>query len=173
MPSQGPFVGTSFSNDNFVGTVAWSNPGNAGASDDVRAVATMPSGTNITQGLKVLGFLFTIPAGATITGIEVRYERSCSDGSNGLDNLLKIVKNGSVVGTAKFNAGAWASTDEVMTLGGPTDLWGTTVTPVEANAADFGVVLSAAGTAAVDLRIDVIDMKVYYNEDFAIKFRHE
>lgn len=79
------------------------------------------------------------------------------------DNVVKLVKGGSVVGDSKAAAGDWPIDPAWKGYGGPTDLWGTTLTPSEVNAADFGVVLSVvAGTDAVAY-VDAVRMKVYYS----------
>jgi len=79
------------------------------------------------------------------------------------DNIVKLVKGGSVVGDSKSVAGDWPVDPAWKGYGGPTDLWGTTLTPSDVNAANFGVVLSATvGTDAVAY-VDAVRLKVYYS----------
>lgn len=78
------------------------------------------------------------------------------------DNIVKLVKAGSVVGDNKADTStAWPATAGDAEYGGQNDLWGTTLTAAQVNASDFGIVLSAtvnAGTAYVDH----IELTIYY-----------
>ena len=60
-----------------VGSIAWTDPTNAGASDN--AYATAGAGTSVY--LKGVAPGFSIPTGATITGVKVDVERSAVSGS--------------------------------------------------------------------------------------------
>jgi hypothetical protein len=48
-----------------------------------------------------------------------------------------------MVGDNKASGTAWATTDTYSNYGGSTDMWGTTLTPAQVNASNFGVVLTA------------------------------
>jgi hypothetical protein len=63
--------------DATVGTVAWTNPTNAGASDNSYATIGTSGRCGVFTGhyLKATNFGFSIPVGATITGILVEIER--------------------------------------------------------------------------------------------------
>jgi hypothetical protein len=79
----------------------------------------------------------------------------------GVDNSVSIIKGGTIVGNnyAKTNV-AWPANEAYTTYGGPTDLWGTTWTYADINAANFGVALSGIvqGNA---LRVDNIRITIY------------
>jgi len=77
------------------------------------------------------------------------------------DNIVKLVKGGSVVGTSQAVGTAWGTTDATISYGGAASLWGTTLTAAEVNAADFGIVLSATVTSGL-ARVDAITLTVYY-----------
>ena len=164
MPSQGPNSGGTFADDSSIGTIAWSNVNNAASSNDVYAVASAPSIID-THYLKATNFGFSIPSGATISGIEVRIERSMSVSGFVVDNSMKAVQGGSIVGAEHAtNTHTWTTTDTIDTFGGPMDLWGVTWTPDQINASDFGAAFSAFTTDALDMRIDQMTMTVYYSE---------
>ena len=82
-----------------------------------------------------------------------------------VDNVVKLVKAGSVVGDNKATAEQWsADADATVTYGADGDLWGTTWTPAQINAATFGVVLSVTNTAGT-AKVDHIDVTVYYTRE--------
>lgn len=61
--------------DASVGTITWSNPGNITASDNTYATNLTGCITSVSHYLKATNFGFSVPAGATITGITVEIER--------------------------------------------------------------------------------------------------
>ena len=178
--TQGPLSGSNFSDDNSVGNFAFSIPGNAVTSDNNRSSANalliLLNGN--THYLKVTGFGFSIPALATITGIRVEVEKSAWDISilaTVKDNDVKLVKGGSPIGDNKAHGSStWTDTDAYDSYGDTTDAWGTTWTPTEINASDFGVVFSAKINGLVSLiptaRVDHIRVTVFYIVALPIHF---
>jgi hypothetical protein len=152
--------------DNAVGTVAWSNTGNVTASDDTYATAALSNTNTTSHYLKLTNFGFTIPATATITGVLLQIERSVDATTISIqDNIVKLVKGGTVVGSNKSTAEDWTTTDIDVAYGGQDDLWGTTLTYADVNASNFGVVISAkrtAGTGTSTAQIDYAVLTVYY-----------
>ena len=137
-------------NDVTFGTVAWTTPGNGGASDDAFAQAS-PGGGN-TNYLHANNFNLQIPLPAVIEGIEVAVEKRSLAGTV-LDAQVRIVKGGVVGATDRADAAPWPIADTVVIYGGTSDPWGETWTAADVNANDFGVVISATDgldTAAVD-----------------------
>jgi PKD repeat protein len=113
-------------------------------------------------------FEFSIPSGATITGIRVEYERH-ADGSV-TDSQIQLMQNGSPVGTPKYGdswapAGQGNYVDEVAYFGGPCDLWGTTWTRDDINNSGFGVAVAAQGASGATAYIDDLDITVFYDCD--------
>ncbi|MCR4339413.1 MAG: glycine-rich protein [Gemmatimonadaceae bacterium] len=78
-----------------------------------------------------------------------------------VDNVVRLVRGGTVVGDDKAAATQWPSVDTYKTYGGATDMWGTTLTPAQVNAADFGVVLSATVTTGT-AEVDHVRMTIHY-----------
>jgi hypothetical protein len=137
-------------NDVTFGTVAWTTPGNAGASDDTYAQASPGGGS--TNYLHANNFNLQIPPPAVIEGIEVNVEKRSLSGTV-LDSRVRIVKGGVVGATERADGAAWPTVDTIVTYGGTSDLWGETWTAADLNANDFGVVISATDgldTAAID-----------------------
>jgi hypothetical protein len=92
-------------------------------------------------------------------GVFLRPERDV------VDSVVRLVKAGTVVGDNKAATTAadyWPFSDEVKEYGGSSDLWGTTWTPAEVEAATFGVVISADTGTNWTARVDHIEMTVYY-----------
>ncbi len=150
-----------------VGTITWTNPGNIAADDNAYATATLTSGTT-SHYLRGTNFGFTIPTNATITGIVVEIGRYTSGRTTPLtrDNIVRLVKAGAIVGTNNAVTGTdWPAAEGIATYS-PTDpLWGTTWTPDEINANNFGVVLSAInsnGTRSRTATVDYMRITVSY-----------
>ena len=175
--TEGPtFAGTG-TNVTGVGTVAWSSPGNIISDGGGSATASKgtPDGTVTTNYLQGTSFGFNIPSGATINGIQVSINRfaSVSAGSDNVqDNVVSLIKAGTVTGDNKSAAGNWATaTTTVASYGGASDLWGTTWTPAQINASDFGVALSVNITrdnGTVTASVDYISVTVSYTIDQVI-----
>lgn len=155
--------------DNAVGTLAWSNPGNITADDGSNAEATASSDVQ-THYLKATSFGFSIPTDATVDGIEVTIDRHCDFDSlqrYTLDNIVRLVISGSVSGDNKADtANKWPTTPTTKSYGGASDLWGLgSVSPSTLNASNFGVVLSAdvyQGIVDTHARVDYIQVTVHY-----------
>lgn len=81
-----------------------------------------------------------------------------------VDKEVKLIKGGSAVGTnLAATTTPWpADTAAVATYGGPTNMWGTTITPAEANAATFGARLSADIEPGGFADIDEMRQFIYY-----------
>ena len=177
--TQGPLSGSVFSDDNSTGDFSFSSPGNAVSSDNSRSTAsallTLLNGD--THYLKVTGFGISIPSLATITGIKVEIEKSAT-GINVFatvkDKEIKLVKGNVPVGDNKALSSSWNGSEDYDSYGDTTDTWGTTWSPTEVNASDFGVVVSAKIVGLLSLlpsaRIDHIRVTVFYIVSLPIHF---
>ena len=157
---------TSGVSDASSGDVAWTSPGSALSSNNTYASATLNGQT--TQYLKTTGFGFSVPAGATITGVEARIEASADINDYAYISSVKIVKSGTVVGTdlGVTSGGSLFTSDTVSSAGGDTQLGGQTLTPSDVNASTFGVavtILSDLGLSTV--YVDHIELRVNYQVD--------
>ncbi|HJS20460.1 MAG TPA: Ig-like domain-containing protein, partial [Anaerolineales bacterium] len=133
-----------------------------GADDDVTASVTLT--TAASQNLDMTNFGFSIPTDATINGISVEMNRWASAG-NVSDDTVQLFKAGSLVGEDKAADGNWDTvTSTVVTYGGASDLWGTTWTPAEINASDFGVTLDLkrGGSNPRTANVDYVRITVTY-----------
>ena len=149
-----------------VGTVNWSNPDRARASDGSYATAVL--NRDPSRYLWCNGYGFSIPAGAVINGITVNVERKSSSTANSgsRDESVRIVKGGAVVGSETATGTTYTTTDVVEPHGGPGFLWGTGWTATDINASNFGVAFAAAknssGGNAQTISVDHIQVVVDY-----------
>jgi hypothetical protein len=138
-------------------------------SDGNRATYSIPCCNALSNNLDAKG-MFNSPAGnnipttAIIRGIQVDIIRNASSTSSLRDEDVFLLKAGSATGSDHADTGTdWGTADFNATYGGPTDLWGTTWTPAEINATNFGVRLriknrhgSSARTASINqIRVTV------------------
>ena len=147
-----------------VGTVVWSNPAYAKTSNNVYATyyASGPSlGTS--HWLKTTGYGFAIPTNATIDGVEVGVEVKSSSSNGANENGVKLVKAGAVTGVDQGAGSTLDTLELVFTYGSPTNMWGTTLTPSEVNAAGFGAAYAAkVSQSGITVSVDAISVTVYY-----------
>lgn len=150
-------------NDLGIGTIAWSNPTNVYASDDAYATASFTAPSGISNYLTATDFGFTIPTGATILGIKAEVEKK--QGIGVIDYAVRLMKGGVIGTTDRSAAGSWLIADTTSTYGSGSDLWGTTWTPAQVNASDFGfaIVAQDAGAGGATAYVDHIRITVYYN----------
>lgn len=167
MPTYGPFAPGTCADDATVGTIAWGNVNNAKASDNAWATALLGA-LEVSHYLKCTNFGFAIPGNETVVGIVLgveRQRRSLGGGSI-FDNSIKLVIADAITGDEKKNFTTWPTSDTEITYGGVTDLWGTAPTTAQANASDFGVVVSCwetsgAPTPTATGRIDLVRLTLY------------
>jgi|GEM_PF-5900655 len=170
-PSQGPNNGSSFAGNVSApsGSVDWVNANRVATSDNNYATVNITNSNDISNYLRVTGFNFNIPIGATINGIQANIEKSDTGiGSSHItDHVVSLVKNNVVTGNNKSSLSNWTGTDATSTYGGISDLWGSTWTPADINNANFGLVLSVGRTSGGDkqARVDHISLTVYYIPD--------
>jgi MBG domain (YGX type)/Ig-like domain CHU_C associated len=129
-----------------IGSVAWTNPGNALANENSYATISLTSGNTASNYLQTTNYGFSIPAGAIINGIQLtigRFENNTASGNDIRDVAVQLIKGGSLVASNQANTGSdWPTSETAATYGGATSLWGTTWTPADINATNFGASLA-------------------------------
>jgi len=164
--SDGPRNAGAGTNQDAVGTESWANPGNI-------TTAGSPYASVILRRMVISNYLegtlygFDIPTDAAIQGIEVIVTRNANPPTTSVtDYEVRVLKAGVPVGENKASATAWPNVLTAVTYGGPTDLWGTTWTPAEVNASNFGAAVSAQrdnnGNNDRTAVVDTIQITVYY-----------
>jgi hypothetical protein len=151
----------------FYGTMAqgtnWNNPNRALVLDGTSAVQNERGGS----ALFVTGFPITIPAGATISGLEVVVTRSAAvAGARDLDiHLVSAVPFANSMNLAK--PGSWPQALEAASYGGPKEKWGISDLKPYVSTPAFGVSLqvtlgTSSGSLLGNARVDAIAVKVYF-----------
>lgn len=139
---------------------AWANPGNITADDGTNAAVVIFSATT-SDRLRASNFGLSVPAGATIDGIEIQAQLNNSFG-NAVWDYVNVGKDNSTLGTAKDPNVALTATVTNYTQGGPSDLWGLSWTVAEVNASTFQVLISETAPDSHNCLCDAIWVKVYY-----------
>ena len=144
----GPTSCATGANDATVGTIDWTNPGNACGAGNATISLT---GTAVSHYIKATmgANAFAVPAGSTINGITVSVQRTgSSNGANHMiDNSIKIVKGGTISGTDQSAGATWNASGETATFGSSSNLWGLSWTVTDINSSTFGVAVSGAGAS--------------------------
>jgi parallel beta-helix repeat protein len=146
------------------GTITWLNPGYIITDDTNYATVTLSGATS--HYLTGSNYGFAIPANATINGIVVtigRFESGAGTGADVTDSTVKLMKAGVLTGNNKASAAEWPTGSPTAAVYGTTaDLWGTTWTPADINASNFGVGLSASSTNNRMASVDYMQISVTY-----------
>lgn len=147
------------------GAVAWSNPGNVTADDGTNATVAPDVGDPTDYLRATFNLSALIPVGATINGVEARYQ-ALRSASGPTEQHVYLVVGGTAVGADKSEAAAYTGVATDYTRGGAADLWSTTITRDQAVATDFGfqfsVIDNDSGTETTSC--DVMWIKVYFTE---------
>lgn len=152
MPTTSLKYATSCANATGVGNIAWSGASNAVGNNvvDGTAASVVLQNPLTTQSNYLVGtFAHGLSAGDTINGVTVAFRRYATqnDTQSPGDTVVKLVKNGTVVGNNKSvgttwpTSGAWSSD-----YGSASDLWGTTLTGSDT----VGVAVSALLADSID-----------------------
>jgi len=163
----GPHSPSQVVEDELDGSIHWTNPENAEASDDTYTVSgTVTSIDPQTLFLAATGFGFTIPDQADINGVLVEVECKC--GSVGrLSEAALVIAGEIVIGTAPSDTNVLpqtiTSTESYRLLGSAVDRWGSTLRPVDVSDPGFGVAIAFRRTALnTAFSVDHIRITIYY-----------
>jgi len=147
---------------NVSGAGSFTNPNNILANDGLFATETLLPTFDDAISVNTFGFA-GIPATAVITGIEVDLKGKVSAPTEGVQ--INLLKAGTFYGAGIDNT--LGPTNQFVTFGGPTNLWGGTWLPSDFNGvATFGVDITISGAFAgggnVTYSLDYVQVKVYY-----------
>jgi hypothetical protein len=140
--------------------IGWTDASNATGTLDNSCATRSASGGTLDLG----SFGFNIPPAAIIQGITVEVKFAANDLSAGVN--VRLLKGSSSFGPKSIGAVTGedsCATSTFRSVGGPTDLWGTTWTAADINASNFGVRLSKTGTAGTSY-VDSVRITVEYQD---------
>ena len=146
------------------------NPANAFANDGLFAV-DMNSGTNnnssCTSNRKdrhtFYNYNFSIPGGATISGIEVRTDGRADSTSGSPKFCVQLSWNGGVSWTAVKSTSTLTTSEATYLLGGLADTWGRTWSSGDFTNANFRVrITNVASNNSRDFSLDWVAVQVSY-----------
>lgn len=136
----------------------WANPDNAFLDDD-QCTSTKDDMYN--NRYNFINNPFSIPAGATINGVQLRIRRS----GDGGDILWIFLTDANLSGRLRVDTPPSANcANAVMAVGGgPTDLWGGVWTAEHINSADFECEISYLSNGKANfMYVDYIEVTIYY-----------
>jgi len=148
------------------------NPANAHANDGLFALDT-DSGTGTSTGCANSGkdkhlfynYGITIPAGATIKGIEVRLDAKVDSTSGSPKLCVQLSWNGGVSWTSAKPTSALSTSESTRTLGSTSTLWGHAWTDTDFTNGNFRVrVISVASSTSRDFSLDWVAVRVTYQQ---------
>lgn len=145
----------------------WNNPGNITAADGTSATVSVSS-SGSSRYLYASGFDFNIPAGATITGVQARIHRRGSSTSSPVrDRDVYLTTTGAPMGNDLASGTGWPTSLTSQIYGGMGNMWGTTLTAAQVNAAGFGLLLSVESSSIFSrtASVDYIELTVYFAAD--------
>jgi len=159
------------------GGASWINPNSVQSTDGSAAsVSALLSAfsiiTTTSDYINVTNLGLNVPSANNICGVVVTINRQTFSllalgTSTVSDNSIKLIKGGSMVGTEHAATGvSWPTSLNTATYGSSADLWGTTLTPADVNASNFGVAISTKLVAQVlsvafSAHIDQVTVTVY------------
>lgn len=144
------------------GVSAWSDPTHATADDANNAAVTLTNFAPTAHYLAGVDCGFTIPTTATVTGVQVEVARSRLN-TVAVDGALRLILAGAITGDDKSAGATIPTTMTTAAFGGPTDLWGLTLTPAAVNAANFGAAYAADRLSANGfVYVNFLRLTVYY-----------
>lgn len=156
------------------GAATWSSTSNVLTKTDLYndssfATAIIPA-SSVSDTIAINDFGFNIPTDATIVGIEALSWSESDSPTYIFDSVVKLYKAGAPVGSNYADGSGWAThgSSPGKAYGGAADLWGTTWTPAQINASDFGIGISVSNTyggSSLDARLGVVAIRVRYTVD--------
>ncbi|WNM20122.1 beta strand repeat-containing protein [Flavobacterium capsici] len=152
-------------NLNTTGTIAWNNPNNIVNTLDTNYATAVFGGSANSNYLFGSNYNFSIPTSSVINGIEVTINRKTSATNGGRitkDNVVSLVKNGTITGSNKATTTSYTTSFLTATYGSSTDLWGTTWTAGDINNVNFGAALSVNSNNSLTASVDYISIKIYF-----------
>ncbi len=114
------------------------------------------------SGFVVSGFNLTIPSTGTILGVAVEFGINSQSATTGTVAQVALWNGSGELGTAKTPGTSITTTITANTYGGPSDTWGTVLTPSLVNDPAFGFAISISADSIRDFLNAPYQVTVYY-----------
>lgn len=151
-------------NDSSVGTVPWNNPTNAQGPPSgpfANALTGLTSGIQ-SNWLTTTNYGFTVPTGATIVGVQVCYTIRNNPGGPVSQRDVSLW-NGGAIGTVDSSMPNPTNVFTVKCLGGPTSLWGASLTPAIVNSSTFGAAMKLQNiNSDMETDVEACQVTIFY-----------
>ena len=134
------------------------------AVDTNSGTGTSTSCTSTAKDRHVLSnFGFSVPAGSTIQGIEVKLN-SKVDGTTGAPKFcVELSSNGGASWTTALSSGTLSTNETTYIVGGVTNTWGRSWTNTDFNDANFRLrLVMVASNTSRDFSLDWVGVQVRY-----------
>jgi hypothetical protein len=161
----GGAIGT---DDASIGTAAWGSPERIAYCSDSQSALNSLGSLSVSHYLKAVNFGFPVPTGSTIVGVACDVLGNASGNPGEInDNSVRLVKGGTISGSNNAIGAGWNPTGTTVSRswGGPTDMWGLTLTSSDVNDSTFGFALAVGNSSASQVRslqVPCCSMTVYY-----------
>lgn len=121
--------------------------------------AVLINPNNVSNQLYFYDLNLNVPAGATVTGVEVTHKHGgCNMGSYTIDSLF-LAYNGNIISSAKRDSASGLTTN---VSGGSSDLWAASLTPAIVNDNSFGIILQSHTSGICTYSQFDLQVNVYY-----------
>jgi len=145
----------------------WANQANIYAEDGSVATCILPGTSSNSDYIVGQGYGFSIPAGATINGIQedtmAMKDTGCTNYAENIDVAI-LTKNGTGYYKYKLPSNTLTTSLTYYTSGSSSDLWGGTFTAGDINASTFGagIKIVCNGQSGSTVSVDTIRITVTY-----------
>lgn len=139
----------------YTGTITATFSGSANPANDATGTVVTTAIGQTSDNIRCLGCGFELPANYQVKGIGVNPKGFASNGTV----YAQMVKGGALIGT--IHSIALPTSNNFVTLGGSTDLWGATWGPTDVNSPNFGVEVWCTAPDAETISLDYIEIVLY------------
>jgi len=139
----------------------WTDPTFALADDSSYAVYNAAT----QDYLRLTSLGLALPNGAVGVGVQVVIKANGTSATTAQRQIrVGLTKDGTTLVGAEKIITLNQTTDTSQTLGGATDLWGTTLTEAEMEANSFGILIRDADTTAAALNVNYATIQIFYTQ---------
>ena len=152
----------------------WSSDTNIFTDSDVTFTSSDPTSNQYTDKLFGSAYDFSAISNADIiNGIEIEVRADIEDVTKPIEeNIIQLSQGTTLVGTNKSTGVDYSDVWTTYTYGGPTDMWGTTLTASDIKNSNFGICLAffRTNTGTRNIYVNTMRIKIYYEASGQLSF---